>query len=181
MPDYETYDPPDRIWDSGEGSYRSLQYSRTEFQIGWGYAWRVKNDRKVMLNLNTATAFRFRYSFVPSIGVYYQQTPDDLPYASGIGAIILPDPTVYWLYGRDLGGSDGNKIAEIELGAGFALYPSLLFHLKLLKRFGPFHAGVIGEYRYFWPSTGLSLRDEGFRDYVRSQLFFGFILIPEFQ
>lgn len=181
MPDYETYDPPDRIWDPGDDRYRELQYSRTDCQVSWGYAWRLQNDRKVMLNLNAATAFRYPYDFVPSVGVYYQQTPDDLPYASGIGAIILPDPTVYWLVGRDLGGTGEGKIAELEFGAGFALYPSLLFHFKLLKQMGPFLGGVIGEYRYFWPYTGVSLGDEGYRDYVKSQLFFGVILVPELQ
>lgn len=183
MPGYETYDPPKRYWDDRDNFDRSFRYSRTDYQVGWGYGWKLKSGRKAMLNLNTASTFAFPYEFFPSVGLYCQTTPDSLRHAAGVGAVILPDPLIYWLWGRDLGRTkSGIKIAELELGAGFGLYPSFFLHLKLLKQIGPLHAGLISEYRRFWPYTGISLGADGYvRDYIKSQLYFGIILIPEFQ
>lgn len=182
MPTYETYNTDNTPSYEGDKPGRSIEYRRTEYQFSWGYAWRLKSGRKILINLNSATVDRDPLGFMPSIGVYYQGTTDDLPYAAGFGAVVSPDPMIYWLWGRDLGKTDkGGSVAEINLGAGLGLWRSYLLHFKLLKRVGPFRAGLIGEYRRFWEPLDLYYGDGGYRNNVRSQLYLGIILIPDLQ
>jgi hypothetical protein len=182
MPTYETYDTDEALEYEQGKPHKSIEYRRTEYQFCWGYAWKLKNGRKILLNLNSATVDRDPLGFMPSIGVYYQGTTDDLHYAAGFGAVVSPDPMIYWLWGRDLGRTDkSGSIAEINLGAGLGLWRSYLLHFKLLKRMGPFRAGFIGEYRRFWEPLDLYYGDGGYRNDVKSQLYLGIILIPDLQ
>jgi len=142
--DYETTDPSEGSWEGQEDTGVSTEYLRTDYLVNLGYAWRLRNERKMMIYLNMATADRDPFRFMPALGFYYQATPDSLPYAAGVGAIVLVDPLIYAIWGRDIA-----DFVEIDMAGGFSLIPSIFAHMKLLKKFGPVQLGVIGEYRRF--------------------------------
>jgi hypothetical protein len=177
--DYETTDPPEGSWEAQENGGASTEYLRTDFLVNIGYASKLKDERKFMIYLNMATADRDPFRFMPSAGFYYQVTPDSLPYASGIGAVVMGDPLIYYIWGRDIGRTKkGGSIASIDLAGGFSLIPSLFAHVKILKSVGPLELGIVGEYRRFWGTLNFCL-DTGCT-YIKSESYFGIILIPEF-
>ncbi len=171
---YETAKPPETPWDDQDDESESTDYLGTYYLINLGYASKLRNERKLMVYLNMAAAENARFPFMLGAGFYYQLTPDSLPYASGTGAIVLGDPLVYTMWGRNIGKSTG-----IDLAAGFSFIPSLFFHAKLLQEFGPIQFGIIGEYRRFWGS--LDICYEGPCTQIKSESYIGIILIPEFQ
>jgi hypothetical protein len=171
--DYETTDPPNESWEGQENTGVSTKYLRTDYLVNLGYAQKLQNERKFMVYLNMATADRDPFRFMPAAGFYYQGTPDSLPYAAGFGAIVLGDPLVYAIWGRDIA-----DFVEIDMAGGFSFIPSIFIHAKLLKKFGPIRLGVIGEYRRFWGTLNICL-DTGCTN-IKSESYFGVFLIPEF-
>lgn len=171
---YETAKPPETPWDDQDDESESTDYFGTYYLINLGYASKLRNERKFMVYLNMAAAKNARFPVMAGAGFYYQATPDSLPYASGVGAVVMGDPLVYTMWGRDIG-----KSAGIDLAAGFSFIPSLFFHAKLLQEFGPVQFGIIGEYRRFWGS--LNICYEGPCTKIKSEAYVGVILIPEFR
>jgi hypothetical protein len=171
--DYETTDPPEGSWEAQDNPDVSTEYLRTDYLVNLGYAQKLKNERKFMIYLNMATSDRDPFRFMPAAGFYYQATPDSLPYAAGVGAVVLGDPLVYTIWGRDI----GNSVASLDIAGGFSFIPSLFAHVKLLKRIGPFEFGIVGEYRRFWGTFDFCY--EGCT-YIQSESYIGIILIPEF-
>jgi hypothetical protein len=171
---YETAKPPETPWDDQDDESESTEYLETAYLLNLGYASKLRNERNFMVYLNMAVAEYARFPYMPAAGFYYQATPDSLPYASGVGAVVMGDPLIYTMWGRNIGKSSG-----IDVAAGFSFIPSIFFHAKLLQRFGPIQIGIIGEYRRFWGS--LDICYEGPCSQIKSESYIGIILIPEFR
>jgi hypothetical protein len=178
-PSYETYDPPNRdyyqIYEPGiEFSGRG----RTDYQISWGYSWKLKNTRKLMPQINIALA-PGSGDYLPSGGIYYQATADYSPAAAGFGTIIGADPMAYFIWGRDFAEDEDyvNK-AGFDMALGIGTGPSYLIDAKLFYRMTHFQLGLFAEYRYFSKTLDLCVDNCDYKDYIKSRLSFGVIVIP---
>ena len=178
-PSHETYDPPNRdYYNTYEPDTKFSGRGRTDFQISCGYAWKLRNTRKLMTQLNFAIAPEDG-QYLPSAGIYYQASPDYSESAAGFGALIGVDPVGYFIWGRDFAeNSDGWNNAGVDIAVGMGSGPSYLANAMLFYRHRHFQLGLFSEYRYF--SKPFDLCDENcdYSDYIKSRLSFGIIFIP---
>ncbi len=176
-PSRETYDPPGTHWSrTGYAGNDFSEQGRTDIQISSGYAWKLRNNRKLMVQANFALADGY---YFPSTGLYYQATTDDLPVAAGIGVIIGQDPLLYLLWGRDFSNcSDCPTGAGLDIGLGFGTGASYLVDARFFYRFGNIQLGAFTEYRYYRNVLVLCTENCDYDSYLKSRWSFGVIFIP---
>ncbi len=177
-PSLVTYDPPDdhysRIY-GPENDYSEMGW--TDFQMSLGYAWKFRNNRKLMPQVNLVKSSEGGSPFF-SAGLYYQATPDDSPQAAGIGAIIGLDPMVYLIWGRDFVKNEYSKRkVGIDLGLGFGTGPSFLLDYKLLYGHELLSLGFFTEYRYVLGYLNHCNEFDDYNCFIKSRWSFGIILI----
>lgn len=177
-PSRETYDPPNKdyyrrfepeIDFAGEGG--------TDYQISGGYAWRLRNDRKLMPQLTFAVSSKHG-SYLPSAGLYYQATIDSSPSSAGIGVIVGLDPMIYLMWGRDFfkdSRGRGKLGADLALGYGWA--PAFLIDSRISYQLDIISFGLLAEYRYFPGVLETCVENCDYTNYVKSRLSVGIILI----
>lgn len=177
-PSWETYDPPNRdYYRTFEPDVDFSKRGRTDYQISWGYAWRLRNERKLMPLVSFAMSSKGS-SYFPSAGLYYQATSDDSPSAGGIGVIIGLDPMLYLIWGRDfVRSSEGRGKFGIDLAFGYGSGPSYMIDYRIFYQLNIISFGFFTEYRYF-PGV-LETCDENcdYTNYLKSRWSFGIILI----
>jgi hypothetical protein len=174
---WEAYDPPNKdYYRRQDPDVDFLESGWTDYQFSAGYAWQLRNKRKLMPYVSFGV---IEDGFpIPSASLYYQATSEDSPSSAGIGLTIGVDPLLYLMWGRDfVKNSKGRGKLGMDLASGFGSGPAILVDSRIFYQLDLLSFGLFAEYRYFPGVLETCVENCDYTNYVKSRLSFGIILI----